>query len=820
MGAIDLVVQIEAPPSVASGLQRIGRGGHQVDAVSEGVIFPEVPRRPRGVRRRREGDARRARSRRRGIRAIRSTSSRSRSSRWRRWTTWDVDELFATIRRAAPFAELSRTVFDGVLDMLSGRYPSDEFAELRPRVTWDRVAGTVVAREGAKRVAIANGGTIPDRGLFGVFLVGRRTGRRARRRARRGDGVREPRRRDLRARRLVVAHRGDHARPRAGLAGARRAGQDAVLEGRSRRPAARARAGHRPADARPAARCRRPPPSIGSRASTISTRAPPRTCSSTCAIRWPRRGAVPDAATIVVERVRDELGDWRVCVLSPRGGRIHAPWAMAAAAKIREETGIDVETLWGDDGFVVRFPDVDQPPDPRLLLPDPDEVQALVVRQLGATALFAAKFRENAARSLLLPKRRPGMRAPLWQQRKRAADLLAVASRYGSFPVLLETYRECLRDFFDMPALVATLADVRSRKIRVVDRRLRDGRRRLRRRCSSATSPASSTTATRRSPSGARRRSSVDQAQLRELLGDAELRELLDADAMDAVERQLQRLDPQYRARSADGVHDMLLGARRSDATTRSRARSLTRRRRGERRRRSIARAARPSACGSPASARYIAVEDAARYRDALGVPLPPGIPESLLAAGARSARRSRAALRAHARAVHGGRLRGALRPDAAAAEAVLVRLTREGRLLEGEFRPGGTRREWTDAGVLRMLRRRSLAKLRHEVEPVDQAVLGRFVDDVAGHRATAARRRRAARRHRAAAGRAAAGLDPRDRHPAGAPRRATTRPISTPSSPPAKSSGSASSRSASATAGSRCISPITSPRLLPPRSG
>src|SRR5262249_12237867 len=177
--------------------------------------------------------------------------------------------------------------------------------------------------------------------------------------------------------------------------------------------------------------------------------------------------ALPDASTVVIERVRDELGDWRVCVLSPRGGRIHAPWAMAVAAKIREETGTDVETLWGDDGFVVRFPDVDQPPDPRLMIPDPDEVQALVVRQLGATALFAAKFRENAARSLLLPKRRPGMRAPLWQQRKRAADLLAVASRYGSFPVLLETYRECLRDFFDMPALVGTLTDLRARKLRL-----------------------------------------------------------------------------------------------------------------------------------------------------------------------------------------------------------------------------------------------------------------------------------------------------------------------------------------------------------------
>src|SRR5438093_7565132 len=268
--------------------------------------------------------------------------------------------------------------------------------------------------------------------------------------------------------------------------------------------------------------------------------------------------AVPDANTVVIERVRDELGDWRVCVLSPRGGRIHAPWAMAAAAKIREETGVDVETLWSDDGFVVSFPDVDQPPDPRLLLPDPEEVQALVVRQLGATALFAAKFRENAARSLLLPKRRLGMRAPLWQQRKRAADLLAVASRYGSFPVLLETYRECLRDFFDMPALAGTLADVRSRKIRVatVD--------------SDAPSPfaasllfsyVASFLYDGDAPLAERRAQAlaVDQSQLRELLGDAELRELLDADSMDALERQLQRLDPRYHAKSADGVHDMLL---------------------------------------------------------------------------------------------------------------------------------------------------------------------------------------------------------------------------------------------------------------------
>ena len=336
---------------------------------------------------------------------------------------------------------------------------------------------------------------------------------------------------------------------------------------------------------------------------------------------------MPDAPTIVIERVRDELGDWRVCVLSPRGGRVHAPWAMAVAAKIREETGGDVETLWGDDGFVVRFPDVDQPPDPRLLLPDPDEVQALVVRQLGATALFAAKFRENAARSLLLPKRRPGQRAPLWQQRKRAADLLAVASRYGSFPVLLETYRECLRDFFDMPALIATLADIRSRKLRIATV---DSETPSPFAASLLFSYVASFIYDGDAPLAERRAQAlaVDQSQLRELLGDAELRELLDAESMDAIERQLQRLDPQYHVKSADGVHDMLLSL--GDLTDGEiRERSLTADVAASAAALVAARRALPvRVAGEP---RFIAVEDAARFRDALGVPLPVGIPESLL---------------------------------------------------------------------------------------------------------------------------------------------------------------------------------------------
>jgi ATP-dependent Lhr-like helicase len=721
MGAIDLVVQIEAPPSVASGLQRIGRGGHQANAISEGVIFPKF----RGdlvasaavAKAMHDGAVEATRYPRNPLDIVAQQIVAMVSM-----DDWDVDELFATIRRAAPFAELSRAVFEGVLDMLSGRYPSDEFAELRPRVTWDRVAGTLTAREGAKRVAIANGGTIPDRGLYGVFLLGGAPGA-----ARVGEldeemvfesragetfvlGASSWRIEEITHDRVLVT-------PAPGEPGKMpfwkgdRAGRPLELG------LAIGRLMHDLMRLSPAAAIERL-----TREHDLDARAAENLLQylrdQLAAAR-----ALPDASTVVVERVRDELGDWRVCVLSPRGGRVHAPWAMASAAKIREETGADVETLWGDDGFVVRFPDVDEPPDPRLLLPDPDEVQALVVRQLGATALFASKFRENAARSLLLPKRRPGMRAPLWQQRKRAADLLAVASRYGSFPVLLETYRECLRDFFDMPALVSTLTDLRSRRIRVatVDTETPSPFA-----ASLLFSYVASFIYDGDAPLAERRAQAlaVDQAQLRELLGDAELRELLDAEAMDAIERQLQRLDASYQAKSADGVHDMLLGlgdlteaevgARTISRDVASSVEDLM----------TARRVLSVRIAGDP---RYIAIEDAARFRDALGVPLPLGIPESLLQPvrdplGDLALRyaRTHAPFTALDFAARYG-----LSP--AAAEAVLTRLAGEGRLVEGEFRPRGTRREWTDAGVLRMLRRRSLAKLRREVEPVDQPVLGRF---------------------------------------------------------------------------------------------
>src|SRR4051794_4893565 len=556
MGAIDLVIQIEAPPSVASGIQRIGRAGHTIGAASRGVIVPKF----RGdlvacaavTRAMHEGRVESSRYPRNPLDVLAQQIVAIVANE-----EWDVDALFDTVRRAAPFAELSRSVFEGVLDMLSGRYPSDDFADLRPRLTWDRLKNRLAAREGAKRVAIINGGTIPDRGLYGVFLVGERGPH-----ARVGELDEE----------MVFESRvGERF-----LLGASTWRIEEITHDRVLVSPAPGEPGKMPfwkADAagRPLELGRH----IGELVRTLrhlpASAAVQRLVqhhdldaqAAENLVRYladqaAAAGVVPDDRTILIERCRDELGDWRICVLTPFGGRIHAPWAMAAVERARAETGIDVETMWTDDGFVVRFPETESPPDPNLMIPASDEVEALVVRQLGGTALFAAKFREAAARALLLPKRRPGGRSPLWQQRKRAADLLAVAAQYGSFPMLLETYRECLRDVFDMPSLVDTLRRIERREIRTatID--------------SAMPSPFASALlfgyvanyiydgdaplAERRAQALA-----IDQSQLRELLGEAELRELLDVDAIATVERQLQHLDPEYHARSIDGVHDLLL---------------------------------------------------------------------------------------------------------------------------------------------------------------------------------------------------------------------------------------------------------------------
>ncbi len=541
MGAIDLVVQIEAPPSVASGMQRIGRAGHTIGAASRGVIVPKF-----------RGDLVACAAVTRAMHEARIESSRyprnpldvlaQQIVAMVAVEPWTVDDLFAAVRSAAPFADLSASVYEGVLDMLSGRYPSDEFADLRPRITWDRLKGTLTAREGAKRIAVINGGTIPDRGLYGVFLTGER-----------GPGARVG---ELDEEMVFESRVGETF-----LLGASSWRIEQITHDRVLVSPAPGEPGKMPfwkADSasRPLELGRQ----IGELVRTIRA-LPPATAierlvrhhdldarAAENLLRYlsdqaAAAGVVPDDRTILIERCRDELGDWRICVLTPFGGRIHAPWAMAAVERARAQTGLDVETMWTDDGFVVRFPETEEPPDPQLMLPTSEEVEALVVRQLGGTAMFAAKFREAAGRALLLPKRRPGGRSPLWQQRKRAADLLGVASRYGSFPMLLEAYRECLRDVFDIPSLVDTLRRIETRELKVatVD--------------SAIPSPFASALLftyvanylyNGDAPLAERRAQAlaIDQAQLRELLGDAELRELLDADALAEVEAQAQQLDP------------------------------------------------------------------------------------------------------------------------------------------------------------------------------------------------------------------------------------------------------------------------------------
>jgi len=742
MGAIDLVIQIEAPPSVASGMQRIGRAGHQVGAPSHGIIFPkyraDLIACAAVTRAMHEGHVESTRFLRNPLDVLAQQmvaviahpplSVADAERRAKRRT--DEEEspgisyaaLFALVRGAAPFAGLSQSVFDGVLDMLAGRYPSDEFAELRPRITWDRTRNWITPRAGVKRIAILNGGTIPDRGTYGVFLAGERS-----------KPVRVG---ELDEEMVFESRTGDTF-----ILGASAWRIDEITHDRVLVTPAPGEAGKMPfwhgdQAGRPLEFGRR----IG--ALVRELREAPRTVAVTrlttehdldpgaaenvlryLADQELATVVVPDDRNLVIERVRDELGDWRVCVLTPFGSRVHAPWAMAATAKLRAVNGQEVETMWSEDGFVLRFPETEEAPaiDPIVL--EPEEAAELVLRQLGSTALFAAKFRESAARALLLPRRRADGRTPLWQQRKRAYDLLSVASRYASFPIVLEAYRECLRDVFDMPALMETLRSIGNRSLRVhtVDSR--------------TPSPFASALLFSYvanyiydgdAPLAERRAQalSIDQDQLRELMGDADLRELLDINAIEETEEQLQCVAETYRARNMDGVHDLLL--RLGDLTrTELRARCVSEEvadKVGN-----LMRARRVLEIQVAGEKRLIAVEDAARYRDALGVPLPPGLPSAFLQEAPHALTDL---IRRFAR-THGPftTQEAAMRFDlpGESVESVLQSLVQSGRVVEGGFRPGGIHREWCDNEVLRAIRRRSLARLRKEVEPVEQRTLARL---------------------------------------------------------------------------------------------
>jgi ATP-dependent Lhr-like helicase len=741
MGAIDLVIQIEAPPSVASGMQRIGRAGHQVGAPSHGIIFPkyraDLIACAAVTRAMHEGHVESTRYLRNPLDvlaqqmvAVIAHPPLSAVERERGVKLGADDEgpgisyaaLFDLVRGAAPFAGLSQGVFDGVLDMLAGRYPSDEFAELRPRITWDRTRNWITPRQGVKRIAILNGGTIPDRGTYGVFLAGERA-----KPIRVGELDEE----------MVFESRVGETF----LLGASAWRIDEITRDRVLVTPAPGEAGKMPfwhgdQAGRPlefgrrigalVRELREAPRNVAIARLTTEHDLDPLAAENVLRYLVDQELAtvvVPDDRNVVIERVRDELGDWRVCVLTPFGSRVHAPWAMAATAKLRATLGYDVETMWSEDGFVLRFPETDEAPAIDAILLEPEEAAELVLRQLGSTALFAAKFRESAARALLLPRRRAEGRTPLWQQRKRAYDLLSVASQYASFPIVLEAYRECLRDVFDMPALMETLRGIGNRSLRVhtVDSR--------------TPSPFASALLFSYvanyiydgdAPLAERRAQalSIDQDQLRELMGDADLRELLDVNAIEETEEQLQCVADTYRARNMDGVHDLLL--RVGDLT------------RAELRMRCVSeevadtiaklvRARRVLEVQVAGEKRWIAVEDAARYRDALGMPLPPGLPSAFL----EEAPHAMVDLVRRFARTHGPFTTHevAARFDVPVenVDSVLHRLVQSGKVVEGGFRPGGVHREWCDDEVLRSIRRRSLARLRKEVEPVEQRTLTRL---------------------------------------------------------------------------------------------
>jgi ATP-dependent Lhr-like helicase len=719
MGAVDLVVQVESPGSVARGLQRIGRAGHRVGEPSRGKVFPKY----RGdlleaavvVKRMREGLIEETRYPRNPLDVLAQQIVAMCAV-----DEWTVEDLAALVRRSATFAELSDELLAAVLDLLSGRYPSDDFAELRPRVVWDRRRNVVRAREGAGRLAVTSGGTIPDRGLFGVFLPdGTRVGELDEEmvyESRRGEvfllGASAWRIEDITLDRVVVS-------PAPGEPGKMpfwkgdKPGRPLEL-GRAIGEVTRNLAAQ-PEDTA-VARLR---DDFG--LDELAAR------NLVAYLQDEREaaGAIPDDRTVVVERFRDELGDWRVCILSPFGAKVHAPWAMAVEARLAERLGMDVQVLWSDDGIVLRLPEAEERIPLEDLAFDPDEIEDLVVRQLPATALFSSVFRESAARALLLPRRGPTKRTPLWQQRQRSADLLQAAAQHPDFPILLEATRECLRDVFDVPALKLVMADLRARRIRMVPVE------------TAKASPFAQSLLfgwiavymyEGDAPLAERRAAALalDRDLLQDLLGAEELRELLDPAVLDELELELQGLADRRRARHADDLHDLL---RRVGDLTEDEVRT-----------RSAGdpapwveqllhehRAIRVRVSGED---RLAAVEDAGRLRDALGTAIPLGVPAAFAASVAEPLRELVARYARSHGPFHAADVARRLGAPLERVTEALGALEADGRIVLGEFRPGGLEREWCDADVLRTLRRRSLAALRKEIEPVDGEALARFLPE------------------------------------------------------------------------------------------
>ncbi|HVS29415.1 MAG TPA: DEAD/DEAH box helicase [Solirubrobacteraceae bacterium] len=728
MGAIDLVVQVESPKSVARGLQRIGRSGHGVGETSRGRIFPkfraDLLECTVVAKRMREGAIEQTVVPRNQLDVLAQQVVAIAASAD---DDLPVDELHALLTRTYTYAELGRDLLEGVLDMLDGRYPSAEFAELRPRIVWDRVAQTIRARRGARQLAIVNAGTIPDRGLYSVTLPdGRRVGELDEEmvyEARPGQtfllGASSWRIEEIGRDRVIVT-------PAPGVPGAVPFWKG---EGVGRPKELGIAIG---AFARWAVE-------QSSDALERETDLDPRAARNLLDFLHEQQQAtrvLPSDRTIVVERFRDEIGDWRLCVLSPFGGRIHAAWGLALSAQIRDEYGLESDAIWSDDGIIVHLPDADEPPGSELVMIDPDELEDRIVGELGGSALFGARFRENAARALLIPRAYPGRRTPLWQQRLKAQTLLEVARRYGEFPIVLETYRECLTDVLDVPGLQELLRALHRRELSLVEVE------------TATASPFASSllfdyVATYMyegdTPNAERRAAalSLDRELLRELLGQEELRELIDADALAQVEDDLAHRSQRTQADSADALHDVLralgdlsLGEVRARVLAGLDPEALLEQ---------LAATRRAISMRLGGEDRWIAAQDAGLYRDALGAVPPGGLPNAFLETVEHPLR---GIVQRYAR-THGpfttDELSGRYGVDCGPA---LREVERSGELVRGELRPGGSEREWCDTEVLRRLRRASLAALRREIEPAEQRALASFAPSWHGigrHRAAGA---------------------------------------------------------------------------------
>ena len=720
MAAVDLVVLVESPSSVARGLQRVGRAGHQFGAPSVAKVFPKH----RGdllettvvVDRMYSGE-------------IESTSIpqnpidvlAQQLVAMAVTGTLDVDEAFDLLRGAYPFRSLTRQTYESVLDMLSGRYPSDDFAELRPRVVWDRTTGAISARSNAKLLAVTNPGTIPDRGLYTVHLP---------------DGGRVG---ELDEEMVYESRQGDTF-----ILGSSTWRIDEITHDRvivtpsPGAPAAKMPFWHGDAPGRPLELGRAVGAFIREIGSLDTPEASSRLVADYRLDQWAAdnltsylaeelaaTGHLPTDRTIVVQRFKDEIGDWRIVLLSPFGGRVHAPWALAVRNRFRRETGSPLDVIWSDDGILFRFPDADTPPDTTLVYLDPDDVEEQLISEVADSALFSSKFREAAARALLLPRRRPGSRTPLWLQRRKAANLLEVTRNYGSFPIMLETYREVMQDYFDLPALREVLTDIHKRTTRVVET---DTDRPSPFASSLMFDFIASFMYEYDAPIAERRAAALalDRSLLADLLGEPEFRELLDTETIASVEADLQHLSDDRRVRSADAISDMFrdVGPLTFDEVARRTAEPQE----AEAWLDELVRAGRAILLRVNGADRYIAVEDVARLRDAIGIHPPQGVATDFLEPVAdplgdivgRYAR------------THGpftsDEAAGNLGLAVSTTVEILARLEHDGKLTAGAYRPGGSEREWVSIEVLRRLRRRTLATLAQQVEAVDRDAYTRFL--------------------------------------------------------------------------------------------